>query len=212
MDGGGYTSASSASLVALNNSNRMQAVPHTTSQDHIQSQVEEWLDRVVIAQTLCPFAARPRQRGAIRIAVIDAAAPDTLLERCYAELMKLADSDPNKLETSLLVVPALQSSFADYWEFVGVVEDLLDASPWRGQFQVASFHPDYCFEGSEPSDPANFSNRSPWPIIHLLREDSVAQAVDSHPDVSAIPERNIDLLRSLSEGELAELFPWRPRR
>lgn len=169
------------------------------------------MDQVVIGQSLCPFAGRPRQQSAIRIVVADDSDPEALLKSCYAELMKLADSDPAKIETSLIAVPALQDSFADYWEFVGVVEDLLDASPWRGQFQVASFHPAYCFDGCEQGDPANFSNRSPWPLIHLLREDSVAQAVDSHPDVSAIPERNIGLLRSLTEDELLALFPWQDR-
>lgn len=177
----------------------------------IVAEVSDWLDSVVIAQQLCPFAARPRQQGSIRIAVADEQDPQALLERCYAELMKLADTEPGTLETSLLVVPALQESFDDYWEFVGIVEDLLESSPWRGQFQVASFHPEYCFEGCEASDPANYSNRAPWPILHLLREDSVAAAVASHPDIHGIPERNMTLLREMSAEALAGLFPWRNR-
>ena len=177
----------------------------------ILTDVNDWLDSVVIGQQLCPFAARPRQQSSIRVVVAAGQDPQALLEQCYTELMKLADSEACDIETSLVIVPALQASFDDYWEFVGVVEGLLDSSPWRGQFQVASFHPDYCFEGCEVDDPANYSNRAPWPILHLLREDSVAAAVASYPDVGGIPDRNITLLRDLSAKKLAALFPWRGR-
>ncbi len=182
----------------------------TAEQDkeRILAELEQWLDAVVIGQQLCPFAARPRQQDAVRIVVSASTDPEQLLQQFYAELMKLADSEPAALETTLMVVPALQASFDDYWEFVGVAESLLEQSPWRGQFQVASFHPQYIFEGCEADDPANYSNRSPWPILHLLREDSVAAAIASHPDVSAIPERNVELLRAMESETLRALFPW----
>lgn len=172
-----------------------------------RERVETWLDSVVVGLQLCPFAARPWEQGTVRIVISEHAEVEPLLQQLYAELMKLADTPVEALETTLLVVPSQLTDFDEYWAVLGVAEQLLDQSPWRGEFQIASFHPDYQFEGCEVDDPANFSNRSPYPIFHLLRESSVSWAVDTHPDVEAIPERNITLLRGMKAEALATLFP-----
>ena len=174
-----------------------------------REKVEAWLDGVVVGLQLCPFAARPREQGTVRIVVSEHREVEPLLQQLYAELMKLDDTPVDALETTLLVVPHQLADFDEYWTVLGVAEELLAQSPWRGGFQIASFHPDYQFDGCEADDPANFSNRSPYPIFHLLRESSVSWAVDKHPDVEAIPERNIDLLRGMDTATLEALFPGR---
>lgn len=175
----------------------------------VKDKVEAWLERIVVGLQLCPFAAKPKEQGRVRIVVSDCREVEPLLQQLYAELMKLADTPADVLETTLLVVPDQFADFDDYWAVLGVAEELLAQSPWRGEFQIASFHPDYQFDGCDVDDAANFSNRSPYPIFHLLRESSVSWAVDSHPYIEAIPERNIELLRGLDAEALAALFPDR---
>lgn len=175
----------------------------------ITEKVMVWLDEAVIGMGLCPFASRPRERDAIRIAVCRSAAPNEVLEALYLECINLIDRPAGTLETSLLVLADEQfSDFYDFNDFLGLAEGLLERCGWEGEFQLASFHPAYCFADAEESDPANYSNRAPWPILHILREDSVEAAVDSYSDVDAIPERNIARLRAMSGAELSARFPW----
>lgn len=177
--------------------------------EHVRKEVEAWLEQVVIGLQLCPFAAKPKELGRVRIVVSDSQDLEGLLQQLYAEMMKLADTPADVLETTLLAVPDQLQDFEEYWSLLAVAEELLAQSPWRDSFQIASFHPDYQFDGCAADDPANFSNRSPYPLFHLLRESSVSWAVESHPDVEGIPERNIALLRGMDEAALAALFPGR---
>ncbi|MDW5376578.1 DUF1415 domain-containing protein [Halomonas sp. HP20-15] len=159
-----------------------------------------WVSRFVVGHDVCPFAARELRRDSIRYQVL--AADDfetallTLIEACRA-----LDASP-AIETTLLILPRGVDEFEDYLDLLDLAEALLEAEGYSGVYQLASFHPDYCFDGAEPDDPANATNRSPWPMLHLLREASVSRALDNYPDPQAIPERNVALMRRLGNARL----------
>jgi hypothetical protein len=156
-----------------------------------------WLEQAVIGLNLCPFARAVHLKQQIRW--VDSPARDVqgLLCELLAELRFLAAADPEQVETTLLIHPQVLADFLDYNDFLDVADAALGELGLTGVLQVASFHPDYRFAGTAPDDAANFSNRSPYPMLHLLREDSIARAVAAVPDVAAIYERNIDTLRRL---------------
>ncbi|RPI90312.1 MAG: DUF1415 domain-containing protein [Planctomycetaceae bacterium] len=182
----------------------------SVSPAEIAGQVDQWLEQVVIGLNLCPFAGVPYRDGRIRITVSHAASEPELLHDLEQELTRLAGSPPAEIETTLLVVADLLADFDDYNQFLDEVDALLERTGWEGTFQVASFHPQYQFAGTQPEDPGNLTNRAPWPILHLLREDSVEQALADYPEIEAIPERNIARMESLSVEERQKLFPWLP--
>ncbi|SEA22559.1 hypothetical protein SAMN05660964_01164 [Thiothrix caldifontis] len=161
------------------------------------AQTRCWLENVVLKHNLCPFAHKPFKGGQIRYVVTDSARPEFLLEDLQHELEQLRATPASEVETTLLIHPGTLEDFLDYNDFLDLVDALLEDSGFAGEFQVASFHPDYQFEGTRPNDAENYTNRSPWPMLHLIREDSLAQAVDSYPDVDAIPERNIETMNAL---------------
>ncbi len=153
---------------------------------------------------LCPFARREVVRGSVRYAVTDVAKTTTLLAEVQQELERLL-AEP-EIETTLLIHPNALSDFFDYNDFLGVCEALIADMALEGVIQIASFHPAYQFAGTEPGDAENFTNRSPYPMLHLLREDSISRAVDSHPDIDAVPERNIALLNRTGAVELERIW------
>lgn len=158
---------------------------------------EDWLDRAVIGLNLCPFAKSVRMRGQIGIVVSEAATPELLRADLDRELRALAAADPARLETTLLVHPAVLLDFLDFNDFLGVAEELVATLGLEGELQVASFHPEYQFAGTEPDAIENCTNRSPYPTLHLLRESSIEAAVATLPDPAEIYQRNIALLRRL---------------
>jgi uncharacterized protein len=164
-----------------------------------------WLDRVVIGLGLCPFAKAVQARKQVRYRVTEAATASQLLTVLEEELRLLAATDPLLIDTTLLIHPSALGDFLDYNDFLSDVDDKLLELELDGELQVASFHPDYCFADAPPGDAANFTNRSPYPMLHLLREASVSRAVQSFPDAASIYERNIATLRGLSADELARL-------
>jgi len=174
--------------------------------NEIESAVRQWLDRVVIGLNLCPFAARPVRAGQLRVFVSAATTELDLLTDLQLELARLDETPPEQLETTLVVAPQMLADFLDYNDFLDRADELLQSFEWDGTYQVASFHPQYQFAGTGPDDPENLSNRSPYPMLHLLREDSVEAAVDAHPDVDGIPEANIRRLRELTPEQRKELF------
>lgn len=176
--------------------------------EYVENQVARWLDEVVIGLRLCPFAARPRRLKQVDIAVSAAKDGEGLLDEIDAKIRQMASTSAEIMDTSLLVIPELLADFTAYNDFVHILEHYLTACGWEGEFQVASFHPQYCFADAEPDDPANFTNRAPYPIIHLLRESSVEAALETYADPEAIPQRNIALLRGLSESQLRKYFPY----
>ncbi len=156
-----------------------------------------WIERAVIGLNLCPFAKAVVAKGQVRYVLSDATAPEALLETLGEELLRLRDAPADETDTTLIVHPRVLQDFLDYNDFLDEADALVEELGLEGVLQVASFHPHYRFAGSEPDDVANCSNRSPWPTLHLLREDSVARAVAAFPDPDAIVERNVATLERL---------------
>jgi uncharacterized protein len=173
----------------------------------IVTQVEQWLDRVVIGLNLCPFAAEPRRQQQIRFQVSQASNPSDLLADLQSELRYISQRPAAELETTILIIPQSLEDFSDYNDFLDLADRLLQQFNWEGDFQLASFHPNYQFVDTQPDDAENLTNRSPYPLLHILREDSVETALDSYPNPESIPARNIEQVRSLSTAQKRELFP-----
>jgi hypothetical protein len=159
-----------------------------------------WLERAVIGLNLCPFAKAVHLKRQIRWVASLATDAETLLAELADEMRRLADADPAEVDTTLIVHAGALRDFDEHNDFLDLADAALEALGLAGVLQVASFHPDYRFADSAPDDPANLSNRSPHPTLHLLREDSVSRAVDALPDAAEIFERNIDTLRRLGHA------------
>ena len=164
-----------------------------------------WVTRAVVGLNLCPFAKAPLVKGQIRCVVSEAGDAQALLGVLRDELETLAEAAPDKIETSLVVHPNVLADFAEFNEFLDEAEQLLDAMDLNGIIQVASFHPQFRFEGTEDDDMGNATNRSPHPTLHLLREESVERAVDVFPEADKIFEANIRTLEALGREGWAEL-------
>ena len=188
----------------------MPSPPPPTDPARVIAATSDWLDRVVIGLGLCPFAKAVQARKQVRYRVTEAATASQLLTVLEEELRLLAATDPLLIDTTLLIHPSALADFLDYNDFLSDVDDKLIELELDGELQVASFHPDYCFADAAPADAANFTNRSPYPMLHLLRESSVSRAVQSFPDAASIYERNIATLRGLSPDELARLVRPEP--
>ena len=172
--------------------------------------VRKWLEQVVVGLNLCPFARGPWSRGEIRLVVCPAREDSGILECLEAELQFLADTPRSEAETTVIILTAALGDFLDYNDFLGLAEERLVERDWEGVFQLASFHPHYQFDGTQPDDVENLTNRAPYPLLHLLREESVSEAVDSTPDPDEIPRRNIARMQSLTTNEIRDLFSWIP--
>ncbi|AMG07622.1 TPA: DUF1415 domain-containing protein [Vibrio parahaemolyticus] len=184
-----------------------QETPNTDI-NAITQQVEQWLNDVVIGLNLCPFAAKPQRNKQIKIFVSEATQEEALLEDILLQLIELSTTEPEKLETTLVVVPNMLQDFWDYNFCIDWVEGLIKQQDWEGIFQVATFHPDYCFGGAAPEDDENLTNRSPYPIFHLIREESMEKVLKHYPDPESIPDTNIARVSALSEEERKKLFPY----
>ena len=167
------------------------------SSGDVLARTRAWLERVVIGLNLCPFAKAVHVRGRIRHALSDATDEETLLADLETELRRLHGSDESVVETTLLLHPGVLGDFLDYNQFLDRADALLERLGLDDTFQVASFHPDYRFADAADDDAANCSNRSPVPMLHLLRQSSVDRAVAAFPDAAGIYERNIAMLRAL---------------
>jgi len=165
--------------------------------DRALAETRAWVDLAVIGLNLCPFAKAPQTKGQVRYALSEARDPEALLQDLVAELELLAATPAGQIETTLLVHPHVLGDFADYNDFLDVAEAAVAELGLEGVIQVASFHPHYRFAGSEEDDVSNATNRSPWPTLHLLREESVERAVAAFPRAEAIYEANLETLRRL---------------
>ena len=150
--------------------------------------------------SLCPFAASPIAQQKVRIAVSNTRDEHGLLGELQEEILKLAH-DPS-IETTLLVHPLALNDFLEYNDFLSITDALLRDMDAEGNFQIASFHPDYQFANTQRDDAENYTNRSPYPLLHILRESSLSQAIDTHPNVDDIPLQNIAKLNSLGTESL----------
>ncbi len=170
--------------------------------------VEQWLTQVVIGLNLCPFAAKPYKNKQIKIHISPAQQEAQLLEDIYQQLRELDTTPPEQLETTLVVVPDFLSSFDDYNQFIDWIDALLIQHQWEGIYQVATFHPDYCFAGNHPEDDDNLTNKSPYPIYHLIREDSIEKVLAHYPHPEFIPDQNIQRIKTLTPAAKNSLFHY----
>lgn len=181
------------------------------STDEVVAATRAWLEKAVIGLNLCPFAKAVHAGNQIRYAVSDAQTPEALLADLARELQALAAADPAEVETTLLIHPRVLDDFPDYNDFLDIADAAVEELGLAGTIQVASFHPQYRFADTEPDAIENYSNRSPYPMLHLLREESVERAVAAFPDVGRIPERNIDTLRRIGHDGWRRLGLPAPR-
>ncbi|MES2349653.1 MAG: DUF1415 domain-containing protein [Pseudomonadota bacterium] len=165
--------------------------------DAVIAETVNWVEKAVIGLNLCPFAKAVHVKQQIRYVVCDADTPEALLEKLMEELEYLAEADPDKVDTTIIIHPNVLADFEDYNEFLDVADAALEDLDLDGILQVASFHPDYQFADTHKNDIENYTNRSPYPSLHLLREDSVERAVEAFPEAADIFEKNIDTLRTL---------------
>lgn len=166
----------------------------------------EWLEKAVIGLNLCPFAKAVHVKQQIRYQVSHATDAEGLLQKLVSELELLAETSPEKIETTLLIHPQALTDFMDFNDFLEVADAAVEALQLDGILQVASFHPDYQFDETHADDIENFSNRSPWPTLHLIREASIDAAVEAFPDAADIYERNIETLQRLGHAGWKKLF------
>lgn len=176
-----------------------------SSEDPIAA-TRRWLERAVIGLNLCPFAKAVYAKDQVRYVLSEARTPQALLEELASELVWLNATDPAAVDTTLLIHPRVLTDFLDYNDFLDQADAALDALGLEGELQVASFHPDYRFAGTDDEDAGNCTNRSPYPMLHLLREASVERAVAAFPDPDAIVDRNIAVLGKLGSAGYRRLL------
>lgn len=174
--------------------------------DAVIIQTKLWLEKAVIGLNLCPFAKGVHIKDQIRYFVSHATTPEELIKDLMAELEVLAEANPDKVDTTLLIHPYVMQDFLDYNDFLEVADATLEELDLDGILQVASFHPQYQFEDAEPEDIDNYTNRSPFPTLHLLREDSIEKAVEAFPEAEQIYEKNIQTVRALGHEAWKKLF------
>lgn len=174
----------------------------------VKQDVVVWLNSVVIGLNLCPFSAKPTRESRVRFHISEALNEESLLADLTAEMDLLDKTPASELETILIIVPKFLHDFYDYTQFLHWAQAQLKRQGWQGVYQLASFHPHYCFAGAEPEDAENLTNRSPYPIVHIIREASLAAALNYVDDVEGIPERNKQCVRALSLAEKQKLFPY----
>lgn len=167
------------------------------SHDEIIDLTRQWLEKAVIGLNLCPFAKSVYVKNQVRFVVSEARHLDALLEQLDEELALLAAADPELIDTTLLICPDQWPEFEAFNEFTEIADQAVADNDLEGVLQIASFHPQFQFADTEPDDISNFTNRAPFPILHLLREDSIERAVAAFPDASQIFERNIETLQKL---------------
>ena len=162
--------------------------------------MRRWLERAVIGLNLCPFAKAVHTKGQIHYAVSAAMDTEALRQDLVCELNSLLAQEPSVRDTTLLIAPQVLADFLDYNDFLGVADAVLQSLDLDGIVQIASFHPDFQFGGTQADHITNYTNRAPYPCLHLLREASVDRAVAAFPEAETIFERNMQTLQALGQG------------
>jgi hypothetical protein len=178
----------------------------TLDQDAIIADTRRWMERAVIGLNLCPFAKAVHVKQQILWRVSAATTPEALLDDLMEEMKFLAEADPDEVDTTLLIHPEVLHDFLDFNDFLDLADAALEVLELDGVLQVASFHPDYQFANAQPDDIANFTNRSPYPMLHLIREASLDKAVAAFPDAERIYETNIATLNALGHEGWRKLW------
>jgi len=182
------------------------------SSEAIIDATQRWLERAVIGLNLCPFAKAVHVRKQIRYVVSSAATPEELLKDLINELELLAESSAEKIDTTLLIHPDVLTDFLDYNDFLEIADATLEERDLAGELQIASMHPHYQFADTQPDDMENYTNRSPYPTLHLLRESSVDKAVAAFPEADRIFEKNIETMRRLGHEGWDKLWLTDPEK
>ena len=167
---------------------------------------QKWIDEVVVGLGFCPFASASIKAGGLRLELCATTEVEDLCRLLVDELVFLQSQKGETYDSTLLVHPNLLSDFAVFNEFLGMCEDILAGLSLEGVFQIASFHPRYCFADADENDVGNYTNRSPYPMLHILREASVTEAVAAHVDPAGIPQKNIQKLTTLSVAEMEAML------
>ena len=165
-----------------------------------------WIETIVIGLNLCPFARRVFDAETIRYVVTEATDATSLLDALTGELRRLVAEPIGTVETTILIHPHVLQNFLDYNDFLSDADEILGALGLTGVVQIASFHPEYRFAGTKPDAVENFTNRSPYPMLHLLREESITKVAGDPAALDAIPARNVETLRALGRKKIAELL------
>lgn len=168
-------------------------------------QTRLWLENLIIHYSICPFAREVAEKNTLYYCVDAGLTVEENLQTLINQAVRL-DSD-NDIETTLLIYEANFADFDDFLDYLVLANDLLAAQGYEGIYQLASFHPDYCFEGSDEKDAANYTNRSPYPMLHLIREASIEKILEIYPNPENIPQRNIKLLRQLGLEKVQAICP-----
>ncbi len=182
----------------------LEKLARLENDEEIIHAVRQWVETFVVGMNLCPFAKRELVKNRVRFVTTAATTAEQLLQVLQTEL-ELLNADPS-VETTLLIHPAVLQDFYDFNDFLGFADSLLVDMELEGIYQVASFHPDYQFGGTRSGDAENYTNRAPYPVLHLLREESLERVIADYPDVDDIPERNIELMNSLGQDKLQALL------
>ncbi len=172
--------------------------------DNIIKQSKLWVKEFVIKHNICPFAKREYDKESIHFDVVN---NNKIESQLYAVIQACSELDnDDSIETTLLIYPVGLSQFETYLDFLELANQLLSKQGYEGLYQLASFHPDYYFEGVDKDDASNYSNRSPYPMLHLLRESSLEKALASYPNPELIPQRNIGYLQRMEAESLEKLL------
>jgi hypothetical protein len=163
----------------------------------VTADTQRWVEKAVIGLNLCPFAKAVQIKGQVRYAVSDATDEEGVLTDLEDELMLISEADPEQIDTTLLILPEALHDFLDFNDFGELSDRLLKRMRLVGDLQVATFHPAFQFADTDPDDISNYTNRSPYPILHILREDSIDRAVEAFPEAETIYEKNIETLEKL---------------
>lgn len=174
--------------------------------DAVIDATRKWVERAVIGLNLCPFAKAVQVKKQVRYVVSSAMTPEELVADLIQELEMLAETPAEKIDTTLLIHPYVLTDFLDYNDFLDVVDEVLDEIDLVGDLQVASMHPQYQFADTHENDIENYTNRSPYPTLHLLREASVDQAVAAFPEADKIYDKNIETMRKLGHDGWDKLW------
>ena len=192
---------SPSTIQALGPLGACDCIIHGMSADsEVISNMRLWIEKAVIGLNLCPFARSVYVKEQIRYVISKAQSEEMLLEELRSELQHLQATPPQQTDTTLLIHPRVLENFQDFNQFLGEAERALAEGGWEGEFQIASFHPHYQFSGTDPEDITNYTNRAPYPCLHLLRESSVARAVSAYPNAQSIFEANIRTLQQLGHA------------
>lgn len=169
------------------------------------NKTKNWIEKMVIGLNLCPFAKQPFRTGKIRYVVVEETNLSKLVEVLMLEMRRLVVTDAKEIETTLIIHPDLLTDFYDYNDFLAVADEVLHQELLEGIVQIASFHPQYQFADTSKDAVENYTNRSPYPMLHLLREASLEKALEHYPNPEAIPERNVTYLKQLGLNKIKQL-------